>query len=232
VIGTQTAERESIDRALDASGFATMPDLLEPRDCAALASMYGDDSRFRSLVKMARFRFGAGEYKYFAAPLPEPILALRSSLYQRLAPIANRWAAALGRTPSFPPALDEFLAVCHRGGQRRPTPLLLSYGAGGHNCLHQDVYGDIVFPLQVVIGLSRPGVDYTGGEFLLVEQRPRAQSRGHAMTIPQGGGVVFATRERPAAGARGTYRVAMRHGVSTITSGARMTLGIIFHDAT
>jgi uncharacterized protein len=226
------AESVSVERELEASGFATLPQLLDARACALLAAIYADESRFRSRVDMARFRFGLGEYKYFAAPLPEIVCALRSSLYERLAPIANRWGPALGRPAPFPPTLDEFLAVCHRAGQRRPTPLLLSYTTGGHNCLHQDVYGDVVFPLQVVIGLSRPGVDYTGGEFLLVEQRPRAQSRGHAVTIPQGSGVVFATRARPVAGTRGAYRVAMRHGVSTITSGARMTLGIIFHDAT
>src|SRR5207302_8915824 len=187
-----------------------------------------------------RFRFGAGEYKYFAAPLPEVVQTLRTELYRRLAPTANRWIARLKprATPKphaansgYPPTLDAFLAKCHKAGQRRPTPLLLSYRAGGYNCLHQDIYGELAFPLQVVFALSRGGIDYRGGELLLVEQRPRAQSRGHAVAIEQGAGVVFATRERPVAGGRGAYRVVMRHGVSTITAGARMSLGIIFHDA-
>ena len=222
----------AVETSLDEGGFARLDPLLDQESCETLAAMYDDDSRFRSRIEMARFRFGQGEYKYFGAPLPAVVQQLRSGLYERLAPIANRWGAALGRPQTFPGALDEFLARCRRAGQRRPTPLLLSYGIGGYNCLHQDVYGELVFPLQVVVGLRRPGSDYTGGEFLLVEQRPRAQSRGHAVTIPQGAAIVFATRERPAAGARGSYRVVMRHGVSTVTSGSRMTLGIIFHDAT
>jgi hypothetical protein len=187
---------------------------------------------------MPRFRFGVGEYKYFAAPLPGIVQALREELYARLAPLANRWAERLGRKstirnpqPTFPPALADFLTSCHERGQSRPTPLLLSYTAGGYNCLHQDIYGDVAFPLQAVFALTREEVDYRGGEFLLVEQRPRAQSRGHAMRIAQGAGIVFATRDRPVAGTRGDYRVTMRHGVSSVTSGSRMTLGIIFHDA-
>jgi hypothetical protein len=175
---------------------------------------------------MARFRFGVGEYQYFASPLPAIVQTLREELYARLAPIANRWAAG-----AYPPTLEAFLRKCHAAGQTRPTPLLLTYSAGGYNCLHQDLYGDLAFPLQVVFVLSRRDVDYSGGEFLLVEQRPRAQSRGHALAIEQGAGVIFATSHRPVAGSRGTYHVVMRHGVSTIRSGARMSLGIIFHDA-
>ena len=187
---------------------------------------------------MSRFRFGVGEYKYFAAPLPPVVQSLREEFYSRLAPMANRWGDRLRRKPEgrsqkseFPPSLDDFLARCHAAGQKRPTPLLLSYTAGGYNCLHQDIYGSLAFPLQVVFALNREGEDYQGGEFLLVEQRPRAQSRGHALRIEQGAAIVFATRERPVAGSRGDYRVSMRHGVSTVTSGSRMTLGLIFHDA-
>jgi hypothetical protein len=227
-----------VGTSLDAQGFATLPAVLDPVECEALADLYSQDSRFRSRIDMSRFRFGVGEYKYFAAPLPAVVTSLREAFYARLAPIANRWADRLGRKSEiktlkseFPPALDEFLERCHKAGQTRPTPLLLSYTAGGYNCLHQDIYGDLAFPLQVVLALSRVDADYEGGEFLLVEQRPRAQSRGHALRIEQGAGVVFATRERPAAGTRGDYRVNMRHGVSTVTRGSRMTLGLIFHDA-
>ena len=221
-----------VETALDAQGFAALPAILSADECAALADLYKDASRFRSRIDMERFRFGVGEYKYFGSPLPDIVAALRTELYSRLAPTANRWLARLKPHASvFPPTLDAFLAKCHRAGQSRPTPLLLSYHAGGYNCLHQDIYGELAFPLQVVFVLSRAGGDYTGGELLLVEQRPRAQSRGHAVAIGQGAGVVFATRERPVAGARGAYRVVMRHGVSTISSGARMSLGIIFHDA-
>ena len=224
--------------SLDAQGFAHLPAVLDPAECDALAELYAQDARFRSRIDMARFRFGAGEYKYFAAPLPPLVRSLREELYGHLAPVANRWSERLDRTavngephPAFPARLDDFLERCHRAGQSRPTPLLLSYHAGGYNCLHQDVYGDVAFPLQAVFALSRRGVDYQGGEFLLVEQRPRAQSRGHAIGLEQGAGLVFATRERPVAGARGDYRAMMRHGVSTVTVGSRMTLGIIFHDA-
>ena len=229
-------EWRTVEASLDAQGFAPIPPLLKADECRELAALYQDDARFRSRIQMERFRFGAGEYKYFAAPVPPIVQTLRTELYAHLAPIANRWSVRLKPDPTtvekgrFPETLDAFLATCHKAGQRRPTPLLLSYGEGGYNCLHQDIYGDVAFPLQVVFALGRPGVDYTGGEFLLVEQRPRAQSRGHAMAIDQGAGVVFSTRERPAAGARGAYRVVMRHGISTVTSGARMSLGIIFHD--
>jgi len=245
----------AIESSLDAQGFAKLPPILTPGECGTLAGFYRDDALFRSRIDMARFRFGVGEYKYFAAPLPAIVQTLREHLYARLAPIANRWVARLKPalsetltlrqaqrerrvegpsrdTPQYADTLDGFLRTCHAAGQTRPTPLLLSYVAGGYNCLHQDIYGDLAFPLQVVFVLSRPGVDYTGGELLLVEQRPRAQSRGHAIAVDQGGAVIFATRERPVAGARGSYRVVMRHGVSTLTSGARMSLGIIFHDAT
>jgi hypothetical protein len=230
----------AIESALDAQGFAALPPMLTPDECAALAALYASESAFRSRIDMVRFRFGVGEYKYFAVPLPPVVDALRHDLYGRLAPVANRWKVRLKPGTAhrsakgvnlYPATLDAFLKQCHAAGQRRPTPLLLSYTAGGYNCLHQDIYGDVAFPLQVVFLLNRVDVDYTGGEFLLVEQRPRAQSRGHALRVPQGAGVVFTTRERPAAGARGDYRVVMRHGVSTVTSGARMSCGIIFHDA-
>ena len=221
----------AVEQSLEAHGFAVLPRLLDDGECASLADVYGDDSHFRSRIDMARFRFGAGEYKYFAYPLPELVDDLRHGLYARLAPIANAWQARLtSARPPFPVRLDAFLKTCHAAGQRRPTPLLLSYAAGGYNCLHQDIYGDVAFPLQVVFGLSRPGEDYEGGELLFVEQRPRAQSRGSAVRLECGAAVVFATRERPVAGSRGDYRVALRHGVSTVTSGSRMTLGIIFHD--
>jgi hypothetical protein len=227
-----------VDTSLDAQGFAHLPAILDPDDCQTLAALYPQDARFRSRIDMSRFRFGVGEYKYFGAPLPPMVQSLREELYSRLAPTANRWSDRLGlkseiRNPKseFPAALDEFLERCHEAGQARPTPLLLSYATGGYNCLHQDIYGDVAFPLQVVVALSRVDVDYRGGEFLLVEQRPRAQSRGHALRLDQGAAIVFATRDRPAAGTRGDYRVTMRHGVSTITAGARMTLGLIFHDA-
>jgi hypothetical protein len=224
-----------VEASLEAQGFAPLPAILDPAECRALAAIYQEEARFRSRIDMSRFRFGAGEYKYFAAPLPPLVQSLREQLYARLASIANAWQLRLLKSETsnlkFPAALDDFLARCHEAGQTRPTPLLLSYAAGGYNCLHQDVYGDLAFPLQAVFALSRPDEDYRGGEFLLVEQRPRAQSRGHAVRIEQGAGIVFATRERPVAGTRGDYRVTMRHGVSTITQGGRMTLGIIFHDA-
>jgi hypothetical protein len=224
----------AVAASLDAQGFAGLPAILDPGECDELASMYADDDRFRSRIDMTRYRFGAGEYKYFAAPLPAIVQTMREELYAKLAPIANGWDARLkprATRTAYPAVLSEFLERCHAAGQTRPTPLLLSYTAGGYNCLHQDVYGDVAFPLQAVFALSREGADYDGGEFLLVEQRPRAQSRGHALRLAQGAGLVFATRERPVSGSRGDYRVTMRHGVSTVTAGARMTLGVIFHDA-
>jgi hypothetical protein len=216
--------------ALDARGHAVLPALLEPRECRELADLFDDDARFRQTIDMARHRFGDGRYRYFRAPLPPLVTALRTHLYPRLAAVANRWAATVGDATRFPPTLRAFLAQCHGRGQRRPTPLLLRYEAGGYNNLHQDLYGDVVFPLQATILLSPPE-DFTGGEFLLVEQRPRMQSRGHAVPLAQGDAVVFPCRERPAAGTRGAYRVGVRHGVSTLRSGIRTTLGVILHDA-
>ena len=197
---------EAVERSLDADGFARMPALLTPDQCCDLAVLYKDDARFRSRIDMTRFRFGVGEYKYFAAPLPAIVQTLREQLYARLAPVANRWVARLrpdarlkprARAGAYPTTLAAFLKKCHEAGQTRPTPLLLAYSAGGYNCLHQDLYGDLAFPLQVVFVLSRRDVDYGGGEFLLVEQRPRAQSRGHALVIEQGAAVIFATSHRP-----------------------------------
>ena len=227
----QQAEWPRIAQALGDQGWATTRPLLTANECADLIALYSEEHRFRSRIDMARFRFGEGEYKYFANPLPPAVLALRRHAYPHLASIANDWSAALGAKPAFPPDLDEFLAVCAEHGQTRPTPLLLRYEAGGYNCLHQDLYGDVAFPLQMTCLLSRPGTDFTGGEFLLVEQRPRAQSRGEVVPLEQGQIVIFTTRERPVRGARGTYRVNLRHGVSRVTSGERHTLGVIFHDA-
>ncbi len=218
-------------RGMLEAGFALLPGLLTAAECAELRALYADRSRFRSHVDMARHRFGLGEYRYFDHPLPALVAALRAALYPPLAAIANGWDALLGAPPRFPAELEDFIALCHRQGQRRPTPLLLRYPAGGYNTLHQDVYGEVTFPLQVVIGLSAPGDDYTGGELVVVEQRPRAQARATAITLAQGEGVLLATREKPAAGARGHHRTTLRHGVSTVTSGSRSTLGIIFHDA-
>ncbi len=227
----QRLEWGAIARDLGERGWATTPPLLTAEECAGLVALYGDDARFRSRVDMARFRFGEGQYKYFAAPLPPLVAGLREQTYPPLARIAGEWQAALGRATRYPPTLGGFLAQCARRGQRKPTPLLLRYEAGGYNCLHQDIYGEIAFPLQMTCLLSRPGEDFTGGEFLLVEQRPRAQSRAEVVPLVQGHIVIFTTRARPARGARGAYRVASRHGVSRVTSGLRYTLGVIFHDA-
>ena len=195
------------------------------------SALYTDAARFRSRIVMAAHGFGRGEYKYFADPLPEPIVALRRGFYSRLAPIADRWNEAMGVSVRYPAEHEAFRARCHQAGQTRPTPLLLRYGPGDYNCLHQDVYGEHLFPLQVAILLSEPGRDFTGGEFVLTEQRPRMQSRAEVAPLTQGDGVIFAVRERPVQGVRGTYRVNLRHGVSRIKSGERFTLGIIFHDA-
>lgn len=216
---------------LDAQGWALTGPLLTPQTCVALQGLYDDPDRFRSRVVMGRHGFGEGEYQYFANPLPDPLPALRRRLYAGLAPIANAWNARLGRPADFPGDLDAFAARCHGAGQTRPTSLLLKYGPGDYNRLHQDLYGELVFPLQTAILLSAPGRDFDGGELVLVEQKPRSQSRAHVVPLQQGHGVVFAVRERPAAGVRGDYRVQMRHGVSRVRSGARMTLGLIFHDA-
>ncbi|HEY1781188.1 MAG TPA: 2OG-Fe(II) oxygenase [Roseiarcus sp.] len=220
-----------IERDLDAYGSAIAPKLLSPATCRELAALYGDDARFRSRIVMGAHGFGRGEYKYFANPLPEPIVALRRGFYPRLAPIADRWNEAMGVSVRYPAAHEAFLARCHAAGQTRPTPLLLRYGPGDYNCLHQDVYGEHLFPLQVAILLSEPGRDFTGGEFVLTEQRPRMQSRAEVVSLSQGDGVIFAVRERPVQGTRGTYRVNLRHGVSRIKSGERFTLGVILHDA-
>jgi uncharacterized protein len=221
----------SIAGHLDVFGWAPFPRLLAPAETAAVAHLYEDDSRFRSHVIMARHGFGRGEYKYFAHPLPEIVTALRTSLYAPLAPIANRWHETMGIDVRFPAAHDQFIARCHQAGQTRPTPLLLKYGAGDFNALHQDVYGEHLFPLQVMVLLSEPGHDFTGGEFVLTEQRPRMQSRVEVVPLSRGDGVVWAVRNRPVQGTRGSYRVTMRHGVSRIRSGHRRTLGVIFHDA-
>ncbi|MDP3660825.1 2OG-Fe(II) oxygenase [Phenylobacterium sp.] len=217
--------------ALDARGNAVLPGLLSAAECAALAELYAQETPFRSRVVMARHGYGQGEYRYFAYPLPDLVASLRASLYPQLAPIANRWNAAMGLPARYPPAHADFLSRCHEAGQTRPTPLLLQYGEGDYNCLHQDIYGEHVFPLQVAVLLSTPGADFTGGEFVLTEQRPRMQSRAEVVPLSQGDAVVFAVRERPVQGARGTYRVNMRHGVSRLRSGARRTMGVIFHDA-
>jgi hypothetical protein len=217
---------------LDAHGWAVCPGLFTATECREVAGLYEQPATFRSHVVMARHGFGRGEYQYFDYPLPPAIEALRSSAYRRLAPIANRWSEALGQPATFPPDHGAFLARCHDAGQRRATPLLLRYGAGDFNALHQDLYGDHVFPLQLAVLLSRPGDDFTGGEFVLTEQRPRMQSRVHVVPLGQGDGVIFAVHHRPARGTRGVFRVTMRHGVSRLHSGHRHTLGVIFHDAT
>jgi len=216
---------------LDAQGCAVLKSLLTADECRALAALYPDDGRFRSRVVMGRHGFGRGEYKYFAYPLPEPIAELRPALYARLHEVANRWNEAMGIDIRYPERHDAFLKRCHAAGQTRPTPLLLQYETGDYNCLHQDLYGEHVFPLQVAILLSEPGRDFTGGEFVLTEQRPRMQSRPEVVPLAQGDAVAFAVHVRPVQGTRGNYRVNLRHGVSRIRSGRRHTLGVIFHDA-
>jgi hypothetical protein len=216
---------------LDAHGCAVVNALLPAEECAALAATYDDDARFRSRVIMARHGFGRGEYKYFARPLPAPIEELRGALYGPLAGIANAWNAALGIAVRYPEALEDFLARCHRAGQRHPTPLLLRYAEGDYNCLHQDVYGEHIFPLQLTVLLSVPGTDFGGGEFVLTEQRPRMQSRVEVVPLGQGDAVIFPVRQRPVRGGRGVYRVNLRHGVSRLRWGRRVTAGVIFHDA-
>ena len=215
---------------LDAVGHAVTPPLLDAGECEELAALF-DHGRFRATVDMARHRFGDGRYRYFDHPLPEPIAELRRSLYAGLAPIANAWASLLPGEPEFPLEHDELLERCRAAGQERPTPLVLRYGAGDWNALHQDLYGDVFFPFQAVTVLSRPGVDFEGGQFVLLEQRPRAQSRAHVVEAPQGAFVLFPTRVRPQAGRRGHHRVGLRHGVATVTAGERTALGVIFHDA-
>ena len=216
---------------LDGNGWAVLSGLLSVDQCRSLADLYGEDGIFRSHIIMGRHGFGRGEYKYFSYPLPDLISGLRTALYLQLAPIANRWNEAMGIDVRYPADHADFIKRCHKAGQTRPTPLLLQYGAGDYNCLHQDLYGEHVFPLQVAILLSEPDADFTGGEFVLTEQRPRMQSRAAVVPLRQGDAVVFAVHNRPVHGTRGTYRVNLRHGVSQIRSGHRHTVGIIFHDA-
>lgn len=222
---------DRVQADLDTVGCAATGPLLTPAECADLTALYPDETRFRSRVVMARHGFGKGEYQYYAYPLPDLIAALRTPLYERLAPVANRWNTAMGIDIRYPDRHADFLARCHAAGQTRPTPLLLKYGPGDYNCLHQDLYGEHVFPLQVAFLLSEPGRDFTGGEFVLTEQRPRMQSRAEVVSLRQGEGVIFAVHTRPVQGTRGTYRVNLRHGVSRLRSGERYTTGIIFHDA-
>jgi hypothetical protein len=216
---------------LDAQGWAMLEKLLTASECEAIAALYADERQFRSRIVMARHGFGRGEYKYFRYPLPDKIAALRTALYPLLAPIANRWNAAMRIDVRYPDAHADFIARCHEAGQTKPTPLLLQYGGGDFNALHQDLYGEHVFPLQVAILLSEPEKDFTGGEFVLTEQRPRMQSRAEVVPLRRGDGVAFAVHNRPVQGTRGTYRVNLRHGVSRLRSGHRHTVGVIFHDA-
>jgi uncharacterized protein len=220
-----------IETELQARGCAILPAVLGPADCESLVDCYNDDQRFRSTVVMARHGFGSGEYRYFDYPLPDLVASLRAQLYAHLAPIANRWSEALRIATRYPGRHEEYLAHCHRAGQTRATALLLRYGQGDYNCLHQDLYGEHVFPLQATFMLSRPGRDFTGGQFVLTEQRPRMQSRVEVVELLRGDGVVFAVHHRPVQGKRGGYRVNLRHGVSRLHSGSRYTAGIIFHDA-
>ena len=237
LVGEQTMKSHllaGLDRvasALNGQGSAVLERLLTPRECEKLAARYGDDASFRSRIVMSRHGFGRGEYKYFSYPLPEPIASLRTALYPPLAAMANDWNARLAMKMRYPPTHADFLARCHKAGQSRPTPLLLQYGPDDYNCLHQDLYGDLVFPLQVAILLSEPGRDFTGGEFVMTEQRPRMQSRAEVVPLRQGDAVIFAVNYRPVSGTRGDSRVTLRHGVSRIRSGGRHTVGIIFHDA-
>jgi hypothetical protein len=221
----------ALEGHLDAHGYAKTPPVLTGTECAALIALYRQDDRFRKRIDMARHRFGVGDYAYFAEPLPPIARTLRTQVYRRLAPIANRWAEALGRPERYPATLAAFRRECHARDQRRPTPLLLRYREDGYNCLHQDLYGAIAFPLQLTCFLSRPDVDYAGGEFLLYEQRPREQSRGEAIRGEQGEIILFAVRERPTVGKRGFVRATMRHGISRLHRGERYALGVIFHDA-
>ncbi len=226
-----TIDWPRVEADLDSDGWARIPALLSPSESRAVAELYSNDAIFRSRVVMSRHGFGRGEYKYFAYPLPETVQQLRAALYPRLRDVANRWNEAMGLEPRFPDAHDDFLLRCHAAGQTRPTPLLLQYAEGDYNCLHQDLYGEHVFPLQVAVLLAAPGTDFSGGEFVLTEQRPRMQSRAAVVPLAQGDAVIFAVHHRPVRGARGFYRVNMRHGVSRILAGHRHTLGVIFHDA-
>ena len=223
---------EGLHAELDARGYATADCVLTKEEAQSISALYDDDHRFRSTIVMARHGFGRGEYKYLAYPLPDIVWKLRTASYPHLAPVANRWNEAMGITTHYPAQHSDFLKRCHEAGQIRPTPLLLRYEAGDYNCLHQDLYGEHAFPLQMAILLSEPGEDFSGGEFVLTEQRPRMQSRAAVVPLRQGDAVIFAVHHRPVEGSRGVYRVNMRHGVSEVRSGRRHTLGIIFHDAT
>jgi hypothetical protein len=227
----ESLDWQRVDEELNKSGSALLKAILTPQECEALAGLYGNDERFRSRIVMARHGFGRGEYKYFSYPLPGIIQGLRAILYEKLAPVANRWNQAMGIEVRYPARHQDFLRRCHEAGQARPTPLLLQYGAGDYNCLHQDLYGEHVFPIQVAFLLSAPEKDFTGGEFVLTEQRPRMQSRPEVVQLRQGDAVAFAVHHRPVQGTRGFYRVNLRHGVSRLRSGQRYTVGIIFHDA-
>ncbi len=227
----QRLDWEGIGASIEDRGYACTPPILTARECSDLHRLYSQESRFRATVDMERHRFGRGQYKYFDRPLPRVVADLRRAAYPPLAAIANRWAGRISAFGAYPPTLAEFLEACRARGQTRPTPLLLRYEAGGYNCLHRDLYGEVAFPLQLTVFLSRPGRDYAGGSFLLVEQRPRQQSVGDALLPERGAMVVFATAERPVAGARGSFRASMRHGVARVTRGSRYTLGVIFHDA-
>ncbi len=237
VIGERIASRmHAIDWApigaeLDEHGLAMLENVLSAEECASIGGLYENDDRFRSLIVMARHGFGRGEYKYFSYPLPEIVADLRTAIYPHLVPTANRWNESMGIAVRYPAEHEAFLARCHKAGQVRPTPLLLQYGKDDFNALHQDLYGEHVFPFQVAFLLSKPGEDFTGGEFVLTEQRPRMQSRAEVVPLRQGDAVIFAVNHRPVQGKRGTYRVTMRHGVSRLRSGHRRTLGVIFHDA-
>jgi hypothetical protein len=225
------ADWDRLSADLNAQGCAVLEKLLPPDECRRLASLYAKEDGFRSRVIMSRHGFGKGEYKYFAYPLPEPVASLRTALYPPLAVIANAWNARMGISTRYPETHADFLALCHKAGQARPTPLLLQYDSGDYNCLHQDLYGDLAFPLQLTVLLSEPGKDFTGGEFVITEQRPRMQSRAEVVPLRQGDAVIFAVHHRPVQGTRGAYRVNLRHGVSRLRSGRRHTVGVIFHDA-
>jgi uncharacterized protein len=220
-----------IRRGLDEVGSSLVGPVLLPAECSAIANLFDDDRRFRATIDMSRYRFGKGHYRYFDRPLPEIVSALRAAFWPHLLPVARTWAERLGRQAPWPDGFEEWIELCHEAGQTRPTPLLLRYGPGDWNALHQDLYGDLVFPLQVVIGLDRPGIDYMGGEFVTVEQRARAQSRATTSILAQGEGLLFTTRDRPVPSRRGWSAAPMRHGVSVLRSGSRRTLGLVFHDA-
>jgi hypothetical protein len=227
----EAADWDTVAAEINEVGGALLPELMTAAECAVVRDLYPDDSLFRRTIDMSRHRYGQGEYRYFKEPYPQPIEALKHALYPRLLPIARDWWTKLGREAPWPDSFDEWLEMCHRAGQTKPTALLLKYGPGDWNALHRDLYGDLIFPLQVVINLDEPGVAHTGGEFLLVEQRARAQSRGTVTTLPRGQGYIFTTSDRPVRSTRGWSAAPVRHGVSTVRSGERCTLGLIFHDA-